>query len=296
MIDGLSTESIDFEAVVILIEDPNVSLDLSDESRRTLIVRLLIDAVIFDRLSIDQFSKVYECLNRTSGLSFTSRDIIEYFSAQNDSNIASKLVRLITRDVFKCSLRDQIHLFNLIQCDINRNNAQNLEKVHTEIADIAEKDPDVMLLMLHSIGNIIECDYYVLYGAICKDVFAANVGNFSPDLSRLCMNGQRCVRPKPGSKCSKLVSITMLSVVEGISREEYDARMADAMKNTLKDTLVGTPKDTPVDTLVGIPKDKTAQIEAALNIIEMVSNDIAALSLEAERINTCVRDAKAALM
>jgi hypothetical protein len=320
LIDGLSAESksIDFDSLVSFIEDPNVSFNLLDESRRTLVVRLLLDATMFDRLTFDQFDKVYEKLKETSGLSFTGQDIIGYFSSTDNWNIAAKLVQLITRDVFKCPLNEQVHLFKLIQC---RSSDDRLVQLHFDVAAIAEKDSNIVAMLIQDLGNIIECDYHVLYSAICKNVFAMNFRSCAPDLSNLYMSKQRCVRPKPGSKCGRLMSTTIMSVIEGISREEYLVRLAEVMGTPVVTAtpmvthmvipvvtpVVATPVVvtpvvvtpvvvTPAVTPAVTPTDKTAQIESALNIIEMVSNDIAALSLEAERINTCVRDAKATLM
>lgn len=292
LIDGLSTESVDFESLVSFIEDPNVSFDLSDESRRTLIVRLLLDATMFDRLSFDQFDKVYAKLKETSGLSFTVQDVIGYFASTDNWNIAAKLVQLITRDVFKCPLNEQAQIFKLIECKCSDD---RITRMHFDVAAIAEKDSNIVAMLIQDLGNIIECDYHVLYGAICKNVFAVNVRSCAPYLSELYMSKQRCVRPQPGSKCGRLMSITIMSVIEGISREEYLARLAEIA--TLYEVDVAPVVMPVVATPVVVTHtDKTAQIESALNIIEMISNDIAALSLEAERINTCVRDAKATLM
>lgn len=290
LITTISKDSpINYEELSILIDFPNIMFNL-DEYRRKVFANSLIDAVIHYKLTFEQFDSVCLRLKTKAVFEIQYSDFTEYFNKENDWDNASGLFKLLARTEMSC--HEKIEFLRYMPGIIEKTygSGSDYEKnLYKDIAAGAEQDEKVMSILYSDKIHIIGSDLYEYYAVICMAEFDKCDGNRYPNLLELCMDDGTIIRFKRGSKCSDLLAVTVRSIAEGISRAEYYKQIEAVCSGggkIIASTSMGS----------NVSMDKTVQIESALNIIEMVSNDIAALSLEAERINTCVRDAKATLM
>jgi hypothetical protein len=258
--------------------NPNVNLTVD----RTRLINSFIDSLVCDRITIAEFGSIHELLKKNSRKLFiTPGDILVYFDTKDDWTYAPKLIQLISRDILMFLPSDKLHVLNEIgkqQCECEAH-FESWKTFYPSVALMARNNSEVLRLLKNNLHHIVENDNEHFYRAICDHVFELNTKFDDKDIGPL-YSLESSFEFKPNSKCSKLMYTTIQCVMEKSSFEEYNKKIVEVLSEA---------KPT-VDESV-----HKSKVESTLNIIEMVSNDIAALSLEAERINTCVRDAKMTL-
>jgi hypothetical protein len=260
---------VDYKELSALLDEPSIKFDLNDEKRSEFTTNLIY-AAISDRLTFEQFHSICARLKQKLVFEITPLDFSKYFNKECEWDNAPKLLQLILCS--NLSRREEINLLKYIPRIMKETYGLREDyekKFYSEVSKLADKDKNVLTLLYNAREYIIENDIDEYYAAICRHEFESCYSKNALVISGLYQIGNVILRPARGSKCSDLLVMTVRSIIEGISRAEYDAVIKTMYEIT-----------------------DNSKIKSTLNIIEMVSNDIAALSLEAERINTCVRDAR----